>query len=88
MSVLNIKDPEAHTLASQVAEVTGESLTKAVTEALRERLALLSASVNPDRARLVARVLEIGRRAASRPILDTRSPDDILGYDEHGIPQA
>lgn len=31
-------------------------------------------------------ILRIARRAASRPVLDDRSPDEILGYDEHGLP--
>lgn len=36
---LNIKDPEAHKLARKLADRTGETMTRAVTEALRERLA-------------------------------------------------
>ena len=34
---LNVKDPEAHRLAQAIAKATGETLTRAVTEALRER---------------------------------------------------
>jgi hypothetical protein len=39
---LNIRDPEAHKLARKLADRTGETMTRAVTEALRERLARVS----------------------------------------------
>lgn len=87
MAILNIKDPEAHALASEIARRTGQTLTKVVTEALRERLDR-ERSLEGDRTRLVARVLEIGRRVAARPVLDPRSPDEILGYDEQGVPRS
>ncbi|HWB97259.1 MAG TPA: type II toxin-antitoxin system VapB family antitoxin [Bryobacteraceae bacterium] len=86
MAILNIKDPEAHALASEIARRTGQTLTKVVTETLRERLAREN-SKSGNQSRLVARVLEIGHRAASRPVLDPRTPDEILGYDEHGVPR-
>lgn len=87
MSVLNIKDPEAHKLASELARRTGHTLTKVVTDALRESLAREKPAAS-DRSRLAFRVLEIGRRAAARPILDPRTPDEILGYDEFGVPRS
>ncbi|HEX9867242.1 MAG TPA: type II toxin-antitoxin system VapB family antitoxin, partial [Candidatus Tectomicrobia bacterium] len=37
---LNIKNPETHRLATELARLTGETLTQAVTEAVRERLAI------------------------------------------------
>jgi antitoxin VapB len=82
---LNIKDPEADRLARAVAELTGESLTKAVTEALRERLE----RVRRRRAgrSLAEELNEIALRCAALPDLDTRSPDEIIGYDEHGLPR-
>jgi len=87
LAVLNIKDPEAHVLASEIARRTGQTLTRVVTEALRERLARENAKTG-DRGRLVARVLEIGHRAAGRPALDLRTPDEIVGYDEWGVPRS
>lgn len=86
MPVLNIKDPEAHALASELSRRTGQTLTSVVTEALRERLAR---EKTPDavRSRRVERVLEIARRCAARPVLDPRTPDEIIGYDEHGVPR-
>jgi antitoxin VapB len=80
---LNIKDPEAHRLAQQIARATGETMTHAVTEALRERLARLER--RSTRAS-VEELLAIAERAAShvkRPYLDHAE----LLYDEHGLPR-
>ena len=81
---LNIKNPEAHRLAREVADATGESLTEAVTVALRERLASLQRREQP--AGLEAAVAEIQDFVAALPDRDCRSADEILGYDEHGLP--
>jgi antitoxin VapB len=82
---LSIKDPEADRLAREVAARTGETLTAAVVSALRERLARLRS--RPRRRRLRDDLREIGRRCASLPTLDDRPADDIIGYDEHGLPR-
>ncbi len=58
---LNIKNQEAHALAARVAVATGESLTEAVTVALRERLARIE---RPDP--LEAELLALGRDCAER----------------------
>jgi antitoxin VapB len=81
---LSIKNEEADELARELAELTGESLTEAVVVSLRERLERKRAQV--DSRPLAERLLEIGRRCAGRPVLDRRAPDDILDYDEHGLP--
>jgi antitoxin VapB len=87
MAVLNIKDPEAHALAAELARLTGQSLTRVVKDALRERLD--REKIHPsDQKRLVQRVLELAKRASSRPVLDPRSPEEILGYDEFGVPRS
>jgi antitoxin VapB len=80
---LNIKDPEAHRLAREIARATGETMTRAVTEALRERLARLER--RSTRAS-VEELLAIAGRAAAhvkRPYLDHAE----LLYDEHGLPK-
>jgi antitoxin VapB len=87
MAVLNIKDPEAHALAAELARRTGHSLTQVVKDALRERLAREKIHLS-DQKRLVQRVLELAKRASSRPVLDSRSPEEILGYDEFGVPRS
>jgi antitoxin VapB len=81
---LNIKDPEAHKLAKSIAQQTGESLTRTVTEALRERLARLHKTGN---ARSSAdELLAIGRRCAAalkgRPVKHA-----VLLYDKRGLPR-
>jgi antitoxin VapB len=80
---LNIKDPEAHRLARQIARATGETMTRVVTEALRERLARLE---QRSARASVEELLAIAERAASqvkRPYLDHAE----LLYDEHGLPR-
>ena len=73
---LNIKNDEAHKLASELAELTGEALTSAVTLALRERLAREHRRRHPER--VVAQLMKIGSRYAV--LADTgRSPEEILG---------
>ncbi len=81
---LSIKNDEADRLARELAELTGESLTETVVLSLRERLERKRAA--KDNRPLAERLMEIGRRCARRPRLDTRTPDEILGYDENGLP--
>jgi antitoxin VapB len=81
--VLSIKSDEADRLARELADQTGESITEAVTAALRERL---------DRTRrspeaVAERLMSVASAGATLPILDIRSDDEILGYDEHGVPR-
>lgn len=81
---LSIKNAEAEELARELAARTGESLTEVVTRALRDRLRreVGRASVRPQSEDL----LEIGRRCAALPVLDPCSADEILGYDDRGLP--
>lgn len=81
---LNIKDGEAHRLAAELARLTGESMTKAVTKAIRQRLERerRRRDKHVDRSE----IKKIVRRIASRPVLDDRPADEILGYDERGLP--
>lgn len=76
-----VDNPEADRLARELSEETGEPVPEAVLAALRDQLI---------RKREVARKMkatqEIQRRYAALPILDLRTPDEILGYDENGIP--
>ena len=81
---LSIKDSEADRLAREVAARTGETLTTAVIVALRERLARLRG--RSKRRRLRDELREIGRRCAQLPTLDDRSSEEILGYDDRGLP--
>jgi antitoxin VapB len=81
---LSIQDPEAEQLARELAEKTGESLTDAVVISLRERLQRERGKNGSSRLRDEIRA--IGARCAALPVLDPRSPEEILGYDSHGLP--
>ena len=81
---LSIKNDDTERLARKVAEATGESLTEAIHRALEDRWRNL-------RSKRHARVLsgqieELLRRVDSLPTLDSRPADEILGYDENGLP--
>jgi antitoxin VapB len=81
---LNIKNPEAGRLAQELARLTGESLTDVVTTALRDRLAMIRRQ--QERSALMADIRQIQAFVASLPDLDSRSPDEIVGYDDFGLP--
>jgi antitoxin VapB len=83
---LNIRNAEAERLAETLAKLTGETKTEALTKALRDRIA----RVRSDRAdrRLADDLDAIAVRCAGLPVRDTRKAEDILGLDEHGLPQA
>ncbi len=81
---LSIKSDQADRLARELARLTGESVTAAVTEAIRQRLVR---EHNKRRSTgLVQRILQISDHMSTLPSLDPRSADDIMGYDENGIP--
>jgi antitoxin VapB len=80
----NIKDPETDNLAREVAKRTGETITDAIRRSLQERLQRLAGrSAAPTKRE---NLYEILNRVDALPQLDSRSDDEILGYDESGIP--
>jgi antitoxin VapB len=82
---LSIKHPEADRLARELSQTTGEGITEAVLTALRERLARVR---KRRRSRsLAAELRAIGERVAALPVLDSRTPEEILGYDDRGLPR-
>jgi antitoxin VapB len=82
---LNIRNSEAEKLAETLAQLTGETKTEAVTQALRDRLARLRRE--RVKRRLADELDEIAKHCARLPVLDPRSPEEILGYDESGLPR-
>jgi antitoxin VapB len=82
---MSLRNPKAEKLAREVAARTGETMTDAVIHALEERLARLACK--DGNANEVQEILAIARRCAALPDLDTRSADEILGYDEDGVPR-
>jgi antitoxin VapB len=82
---LNIKNEDAHRLARELAEATGESMTVAVSEAIRQRLERVREN---SRAGLAERLLKIGRECAAHMKEPYKSIDlDELLYDEKGLPK-
>ena len=82
---LNIKNPATVALVDELARRRGISKTAAIHEALTERLHRLGyGSVAQER--LLADMRLIRERVAGLPEIDSRSDEDIIGYDEHGIP--
>ena len=82
---LNIKNEETHRLARELARATGESMTAAVSEAIRERLERVRGTSEKSR---VERILEIGRDCAAHLKEPFKSVDhgDLL-YDDKGLPK-
>lgn len=82
---LNIKDEETDRLARELAAATGETITVAARRAIEERLQRIRAR---QTAVSSARTLdEIIHRGRARAMLDPRSADEIIGYDDDGIPR-
>ena len=82
---LNIRNPETERLAKTLAKLTGMTKTRAVTEALRDKLA----QIQRQRAgrRLADELDEIAQHCSRLRVLDDRDADEVLGYDEHGVPK-
>ena len=79
---LNIKDSTADRLARELAAETGESITTAVTIAVRERLERLRAARPREQRR--QQLMRIAERSAARPVRDQRTADEIVGYGRDG----
>jgi antitoxin VapB len=82
---LNIRSEETEELANALARLTGETKTEAVTQAIRERLQRLRRA--RTKRRLADDLDEIALHCSTLPVLDQRSADDIIGYDENGLPR-
>jgi antitoxin VapB len=81
---LSIKSMQTEHLAREIAAKTGESLTGAILTALQERLDRLK---NQRRTHSVTTQLDdILRRVDAMPDLNTRPEDEILGYNDDGLP--
>ena len=81
MSTLYIKNPVAHKLAEKVSKKMGVTLTEAVIRSLEAQLRVQPRPIDWDK------VDAISRKIAALPVLDSRSDDEILGYDEFGLPR-
>ena len=86
---VTLNDPEVDKLARELSARTGETVTQAVLNALRECLERETGKQNHHQTsvptNLKEELLRIGRECAALPVLDNRTSEEILGYDEVGI---
>ena len=80
---LSIKDSQTDALVRQLAALTGESITEAVFISVKERLERLTPKNSPYS--LAQELDAIAQRCASRTVQDSRSPEELIGYDEQGL---
>lgn len=81
---LNIKDDDTHALAKRLASLTGESMAKAVKHAIQEKLAQVEKTQGGTS--LADELDRIALYCAKLPRRDERNNDEIIGYDESGLP--
>ena len=82
---LNIRSEETEELANALAKLTGETKTEAVTQALRERLQRVRRA--RAKRRLADELDEIALHCSALPARDQRTADEIMGYDDNGLPR-
>jgi len=81
---ISIKNDQTELLARKLAELTGETITEAIRAAVEEKYQRLQRARS---SRSIASDLnEIALRCARRPVISNLSDDEILGYDEMGMP--
>lgn len=83
---LSIRNREVERLARMLARSRGISMTEAIRQALANEISQQDPQPESHEEARLHRMLEIARSAASLPVLDDRSEDEILGYDDHGLP--
>jgi antitoxin VapB len=83
-------DPETERLAHRVAQAKGKPVAMVVRDAIeasaREAGVLVGRPTALGAADKRQRLQEISERSAARPILDSRTPEEIVGYDDRGLP--
>jgi len=81
---LHIQDPETDRLARELSAATGETISQMVNTALRERQKSISLERSRTKDEIIARIEAITDRLAKLQVLDNRTPDEIIGYNERG----
>lgn len=81
---IHIKDIETERLARELAAKSGESITQSTKRAIAERLARLRNSRSREAQR--TEISRIVQRIATLPDVDVRSAEEIIGFDESGLP--
>jgi antitoxin VapB len=80
---LSINNLETERLAMSLARLTGENITTAIKRAIEERLRRVESQSR--KAGLLQDMAEIRQRWSEMPVVDDRTPEEILGFDEHGL---
>lgn len=86
---INIKDPQVHAMARELASRRGTSVTDAVRQALAAELQRTThPSAEAQRASRLEAIRQIQARVAALPRRDARSSDELQNdlYDDHGLP--
>lgn len=78
----NIKDPDVYRMVREIADQTGQSLTDVVRHAVKREHDRVKRS-KPDPIR-IEQINQIVERYSKLPVVDDRTDDEILGYNEHG----
>ncbi len=81
---LSIRNRRAEELVRRLAQITGNSMTEVIIEALEDKARRLDKQ--PIREGALERIMAISRRCASLPTLDNRPEEEILGYGDNGTP--
>jgi antitoxin VapB len=82
---ISIKNPETEQLARLLAKETGETITEVIKQSLQDRLERVRGRRRASS--LEEQVADILQRVDALPVISTASEDEILGYDENGIPE-
>ncbi len=82
---ISIKAPEADRLARELTAVTGETITDAVIVAMRERLSR-EEHKQASKAQLIDDLMAIAKHCSSLPTRNNLTEDEIMGWDENGLP--
>ncbi|HEY0163485.1 MAG TPA: type II toxin-antitoxin system VapB family antitoxin [Edaphobacter sp.] len=82
---LHINNPGVEREIRELAAETGETITQTISIAVRElKLKRRSRKPNPQ---LAEELMRIARRIAAYPPKDNRTPEEVIGYDEIGLPR-
>lgn len=84
-------DSETERLARRLAEAKGKAVPEIVREAIEASAQAAGVALNPSApltaVEKIARLRAISERSAARPLITDRTPDEVIQYDERGLPR-
>ncbi len=84
---LSIKNAEVEKLARELARRRRVSVTEAIRQSLEREVARDRLVPRDDKEELTKRLMAIVKEAAAMPVINDLTEDEILGYDEFGVPE-